>query len=215
MPGDDRQKDGEVADDWLSLNEASLLLGVAPSTLRRWGDSGRVPMKRTLGGHRRFGRSAVHDLAGARPAEAEAKPVRTEARGVGWGVDARELARQDWHARLATKDHTEQMRGLGQRLLGLLIQYLNRREDDARFLREARSVGANYGRETREAGASIYDTVEAFLFFRSSFSEMAMPIPGLVQPTDLDEALTLQKRLNRFMDAILLGLITGYEGAIA
>lgn len=30
--------------------------------------------------------------------------------------------------------------------------------------------------------------------------------------TDLHEALALQTRLNRFMDAILLGLISGFEG---
>ena len=40
------------------------------------------------------------------------------------------------------------MRGLGQRLLGLLIQYINRREDDSRFLNEARAVGLSYGGET-------------------------------------------------------------------
>lgn len=196
--------------DWISLQEASELLGVAASTLRRWGDSGRVPMKRTLGGHRRFAREGIQKLAGKPPHAPIAPPAARKQ--TGWGVDERELARQEWHARLATDSHTASMRGLGQRLLGLLIQYLNRREDDARFLGEARAVGANYGRETRAMNASMHDTVEAFLFFRNAFSEMAMPIPGIAQPTDLDEALALQKRLNRFMDAILLGLITGYEG---
>jgi hypothetical protein len=129
----------------------------------------------------------------------------------GWGVDEHEMARQQWHARLATKAHTDHMRGLGQRLLGLLIQYVNRRENDRRFLEEARTVGANYGREAHTANVGLPDAVEAFLFFRNAFSEMAMPIPGIAQPTDLDEAVALQKRLNRFMDATLLGLIAGYQ----
>jgi hypothetical protein len=72
-------------------------------------------------------------------------------------------------------------------------------------------VGSNYGREAHEAQVSMHDTVEAFLFFRSSFSELAMPLPGIAQPTDLAEAAALQARLNRFMDAILLGVIAGYE----
>jgi excisionase family DNA binding protein len=205
-------REHEAQDDsWLSLQEASELLGVAASTLRRWGDAGRVPMRRTLGGHRRFARDDIRRLAeGPQPARAGMVPAA--AHGSGWGLDERELARQEWHARLTTKPHAEHMRGLGQRLLGLLIQYLSRHEDDGRFLREARTVGANYGRETREMNASMHDTVEAFLFFRNTFSEMAMPIPGIARPTDLDEALALQKRLNRFMDAILLGLIHGYEG---
>lgn len=200
----------------LSLQEASEMLGVTASTLRRWADAGRVPMKRTLGGHRRFAREDIRKLAASpAPQVPGIVAAQPQAGARGWGVDEREMARQEWHARLATKAPPDRMRGLGQRLLGLLIQYLNRREDDGRFLGEARMVGVNYGRETREARVEMHDTVEAFLYFRNAFSEMAMPIPGIAQPTDLDEALALQKRLNRFMDAILLGLISGYEGGEA
>ena len=123
------------------------------------------------------------------------------------------MARQEWHARLAARPGADRMRGLGQRLLGLLIQYINRREDDSRFLKEARAVGFSYGGEAHQTQASMHDTIEAFLFFRSSFSELTMPLPGIAQPTDLAEAVTLQARLNRIMDAILLGVIAGYEGS--
>jgi excisionase family DNA binding protein len=213
--------DGMAHDGWISLQEASAILGVATSTLRRWGDSGQVPMTRTLGGHRRFARDAVEKLShsrGAAPAVGH-RPAQIVPNAGGnrasWGVDEREMARQEWHTRLATKTHTDHMRGLGQRLLGMLIQYVNRREDDRRFLEEAHAVGATYGREAHEASVDLHDTVEAFLFFRNAFSEMAMPIPGIAQPTDLDEAVALQKRLNRFMDATLLGLIGGYQGTEA
>jgi excisionase family DNA binding protein len=197
-------------DGWLTLQDASEMLGVATSTLRRWGDAGRVPMKRTLGGHRRFARDVVARLAGAHAHKAEMVPALQSAPHH-WGIDSHAMERQEWHARLATRPGADKMRGLGQRLLGLLIQYINRREDDRRFLNEARVVGSNYGREAHEAQINMHDTVEAFLFFRSSFSEMAMPLPGIAQPTDLAEAAALQARLNRFMDAILLGVIAGYE----
>jgi excisionase family DNA binding protein len=198
-------------DDWLSLQDASALLGVATSTLRRWADAGRVPMKRTLGGHRRFARAAIVRLAGEQAPPTGMLPSAPHPAPHPWGIDTREMARQDWHARLAARPGADRMRGLGQRLLGLLIQYINRREDDVRFLEEARAVGASYGRETRAAQVGMHDTVEAFLFFRSAFSELAMPLPGIAQPTDLAEVAALQARLNRFMDAILLGLIAGYE----
>ena len=42
--------------DWLSLTEASRILGVSGATLRRWADDGRVPVFTTPGGHRRFSR---------------------------------------------------------------------------------------------------------------------------------------------------------------
>jgi hypothetical protein len=173
-------------------------------------------MKRTLGGHRRFARDVVARLAGAHEPGAELVPAPSagaapHAPPHPWGIDSHEMERQEWHARLAARPGADRMRGLGQRLLGLLIQYINRREDDRRFLSEARVVGASYGREAHQAQASMHDTVEAFLFFRSSFSELAMPLPGIAQPTDLAEAVALQARLNRFMDAILLGVIAGYE----
>lgn len=194
--------------EWLSLQEASEQLGVAASTLRRWGDEGRVPMKRTLGGHRRFQASAIVRLRDEPPPQAV---VAVAATNQAWGVDERELARQQWHARFAHHGGSERMRGLGQRLLGLLMQYINRGNDDARFLAEARGVGGSYGAQARETTASLHDTVEAFLFFRGSFARLAQPLPGIAQPTDLDEVARLRGRIDRFMDAVLLGLIDGYE----
>jgi excisionase family DNA binding protein len=199
-------------DEWISLHDASALLGVAASTLRRWGDAGRLPMKRTFGGHRRFPRAAVVQLAGHRApgplAPAPPTPVSP------WGVDERELARQEWHARMAARPGADRMRGLGQRLLGLLMQHINRRPDDDRYLAEASTVGAHYGREARAAGASMHDTVEAFLFFRRTFSQLAIPPPGMGLPPDLTAAAELYSRIDRFMDAILLGTIAGYEEAV-
>jgi excisionase family DNA binding protein len=195
--------------EWVSLQEASALLGVTTSTLRRWGDSGRVPMRRTLGGHRRFSRQEIVRLAGAPPADTALAPTHQPRHD--WSFDAREMAGQEWHTHFAAGPLTDRMRGLGQRLLGLLIQYINRREDDHRFLVEARGVGATYGREAREGSVNLHDTVEAFLFFRGAFSRLVMPLPGIAQPLDLAAAMELRTRLDYFMDAILLGVIAGYE----
>lgn len=210
----------EIAqDDWISLHEASELLGVATSTLRRWGDDGRVPMKRTLGGHRRFLRAAVLRLVerGAQEAPPHPEPPaavvapHSHSPEAAWGIDARALTQQPWHSHLAGRGAPDRMRGLGQRLLGLLIQYINRREEDRRFLDEARSVGLAYGSEAKHNGISMHETVEAFLFFRSAFSRLALPLPGIAQPTDLAEAAALHGRIDRFMDTILLGVIAGFE----
>src|SRR5262245_16149391 len=194
----------EETGDWVTLQEASVLLGVATSTLRRWGDAGHVPMKRTLGGHRRFSRIAIDRLATRQPGDMalaqEAAPRRS------WNFDTRDLARQEWHNHFTAGPLTDRMRGLGQRLLGLLIQYINRREDDSRFLVEARAVGETYGRESRAADVSLHDTVEAFLFFRGAFSQLAMPLPGIAQPTDLAEAAGLRGPLERLLAGVLLGV---------
>lgn len=212
MKADSARKGQETAlDEWISLHEASRQLGVATSTLRRWGDDGKVQMKRTIGGHRRFSREAVERLAWV--TQPEVAMVQAHQATGSWSVDMHEMARQEWHSRFAAGPLTDRMRTLGQRLLGLLMQYINRRENDTRFLAEARSVGSTYGSEAHEAQISLHDTVEAFLFFRGAFSQLAMPLPSIAQPTDLAEAAALHTRLDRFMDAILLGLIAGYESS--
>jgi excisionase family DNA binding protein len=194
--------------EWLSLAEASALVGVAAATLRRWGDAGKVPMKRTLGGHRRFSRTGLLKTMEEAQSRDHTPPLALLSL---LRFDAHAMARADWHSRLMTHSNAERMRGFGQRLLGLLIQYINRQEEDERFLNEARAIGVGYGRETREAGVSMHDTVQAFLFFRNSFARLAMPVPGIAQPNDLDQAVALHARIDRFMDAVLLGAITGYE----
>jgi molybdopterin-binding protein len=45
------------------LGQAASLLGVSPDTLRRWADSGRLPVTRTPGGHRVVDGAALAHLA--------------------------------------------------------------------------------------------------------------------------------------------------------
>jgi excisionase family DNA binding protein len=39
---------------WLRAAEAAALLHVSPKTVSRWAKDGRLPYRRTLGGHRRY-----------------------------------------------------------------------------------------------------------------------------------------------------------------
>lgn len=196
-----------TTDEWLSLQEASARLGVTASTMRRWADAGRIATKRTLGGHRRFARAAVEQLAHALPGDPAPEPPPPLAH-----TDERELAQHEWHAQLAARPASGRMRELGQRLLGVLIQYINRRDEEARFLEEARQVGIAYGAEARAAGISIYDTIEAFLLFRNLHGQYVAPLPGMAQPTNFVNWMTLHIRINQFMDTILLGVVAGFEG---
>lgn len=45
--------------DWISTKDTTRMLGVAPTTLRRWADEGKLVCRRTAGGHRRFLRASV------------------------------------------------------------------------------------------------------------------------------------------------------------
>src|SRR5512141_491679 len=114
--------------DWLSLAEASRVLGVSGATLRRWADDGRVPVFTTPGGHRRFSRRTLqHLLPAARPdrpplARLGASPERiarayrpratTPATGPPWLEHLSDADRIDFRER-------------GRRLLELLVEHLD------------------------------------------------------------------------------------------
>ena len=52
------------ADDaYIRTAEAATILRVSPKTVSRWAKEGKIPHVMTLGGHRRFPASAIHELA--------------------------------------------------------------------------------------------------------------------------------------------------------
>ena len=83
-----------VRDDaWLALGAASRLLGVAPDTLRRWSDSGRVESFTTPGGHRRFLRSSLETLINAPRRQRYGVERLTESAGTISGEVHRQIGR--------------------------------------------------------------------------------------------------------------------------
>ncbi len=60
--------------DLIELAEAARLLGVHPSTLRRWADSGKIPHVHTLSGRRRFERAAVEQQREQMETEQQPQP---------------------------------------------------------------------------------------------------------------------------------------------
>ena len=198
-------RDNGAGAEWLTLHEASAVLGVSPSTVRRWADSGRIPTRRTSGGHRRFDSHAVRGLV---PATAPGTALPAV-----WQGGLSPADPPAWYMQLQQSPAAAQMRELGQRLLGLLIQYLAWPGEDTRFLADGRAVGARYGALTLAAGATLSETVQAFLHFRTTFWRMALQIPPVAQATDAHEIIRIAERIEHFMDGVLLGTIGGYEDA--
>jgi excisionase family DNA binding protein len=187
----------------MTLHEASAFLDVAPSTVRRWADAGRIPVRRTEGGHRRFEAAAVRALRAA------TAPVASE-RGSMLTLSQRP-AQQAWHTHFASAAVADQMRELGQRLLGLLIQYLVWQGDNSRFLDDGRQVGASYGAVARDAGITMRETLEAFLYFRQTFWRTALQMPAVTEASDVAEVMRIAERIDHFMNAVLLSTISAYE----
>ncbi len=187
---------------WLTLQEASELLSVATSTVRRWADAGRIPTRRTEGGHRRFEAMAVYALR-PRPAEAQGSAILAPA--------PERVTSQPWHAHFADAAVAGEMRTLGQRLLGLLIQYLIWQGDNERFLDDGRQIGAEYGRVARDAGISMRETMQAFLFFRRTFWRTALQAPAVAQVSDVAEVMRIAERIDHFMNEVLYSTLSAYE----
>jgi excisionase family DNA binding protein len=200
---------------WLSLSDAAEQLGVHATTLRRWADNGDIPIMLTPGGHRRF---AVQDL--------EAFAARQ--RGVSgsnqiamiWGDRALQTTRQEivshehkpW---LNTFDSGERdaNRQLGQRLLGLTMQFISAPpEETAELIHQAQDLGRQYGQLAYDSGLPLTEALEATLFFRDLLVETALQMPenAQIKPT---ANVRLLRKINQLMNTIQLQIAEAYDAS--
>lgn len=209
---------GLSASPWLSLGQASRLLGITPATLRRWADQGQVATFVTPGGHRRFPKSVIEDLV---PRARTRRPALA-----GLGADPQRMAQAYRRAKPADRPGSapwltalsdterQDFRNRGHLLLGIVLDHLDatdRRMAVAK-LAEASAAAREYGAQAALRGASLSETVELFLRFRSSFvGELA----GVARRRRLDtrEATALLLEAETAMDSLLVALMGGHGQA--
>jgi excisionase family DNA binding protein len=203
----------EAPSEWLTLSEASHLLGVHPVTLRTWVDSGLVRAFRTPGGHRRFQVSELRDFldqrrAGNQPRALAVTPDDT-LQQVRAQMSAESMTRSSWYTRMSETQRARQ-RELGQRLLGLLLQFVSRQDNADRFLKEGTSLANEYGRELAHANLTAGELARAFLFFRRTIVNAAYHPEGTSAQSDA-EGIRLLRRINTFMDELLIATLDAYD----
>ena len=203
---------------WLTLGQASRILGVDPDTLRRWADAGKVDVFTTPGGHRRFPRSAIEQMlprprarrqlltALGEPPDRIAAELRKRVRS-----DLASLSEQDWHSRLDERS-LAWFRQRGRRMGDLLLGYLDMQQGEGRvqLLGQAEALGREYGLEASKRGLSIAEATQAFLFFRARFmSEIAT----VAKRRSLDATRTagLFEEADRALDGVIVALIEGHR----
>ncbi|MCG8347425.1 MAG: helix-turn-helix domain-containing protein [Chloroflexales bacterium] len=196
---------------YLSLSAASKLLGVHSATLRRWADTGAIPVYVTPGGHRRFARSDIEALAAR-------KPLSTQALTSTWARKALEQTRTElaqasqrpsWLANL-DNEARDKWRRIGQQLMGVVLRYVNMPEEDVALLEEARAIGQAYARNARQVGMPLTAAIEAALFFRDSLVEAAMDLPeeSKMRP---EASARLLRRISQVVNVVQLAVAAGYE----
>jgi excisionase family DNA binding protein len=202
-------------DPWLALGAASRLVGVAPDTLRRWADSGRVESFVTPGGHRRFLRSALEAMMNAPRRHRYGVDRLTGSAGTISGEVHRRMARSGgappWQARLTAEQRAD-FRRWGQRTFNLVLEYVaaGKRAERTLLLGEAEKMGALYGAEASRAGLSLAEAVEAFLFYRSPVLE-AIAAHLRRRAAELADLTTAYREATAAIDGVLTALVASYR----
>lgn len=213
-PGPD---DGPSAARWLTIREASELMGVDQTTLRRWSDSGDIPVYRTPGGHRRYDERDLRRLTG-QPLPSTTVQAINQGTLVDRSLHAynRPLVRgaheRRWY-KAFDQATLERHRQLGRSLVHLAMSYATTPdEDDDRtsYLQEARRIGAYYGTSGASAGLTVSDTVDAFLYFRQP---VVRSIMSVVDENNLParEVAAMFAAVGTFLDDVLTAAVEAHE----
>jgi len=199
---------------WLTLSEASQLLGVHQTTLREWENAGRISSFRTPGGHRRFDIRDLQAFLQQRRTGApvfELSVVQSPLNNIRQQFGESQIANQGWYQQL-TEEHRSKDREMGRRMLGLLIQYTSRRENAEHFIEQGRLLAREYGTDLAKLGFSPSSLARAFLFVRRAILNATHQPQDATTPNDA-EGMRLYQRINIFMDEMLLSTLDAYEQA--
>jgi excisionase family DNA binding protein len=202
-----------VAGDWLTIHEASRLVGVSVATLRRWCDAGEVRCFTTPGGHRRFDRAAVLGLVPAptmrRPrvtcgGETAIRIVRAYRRDVRRGLDSVALDAVPEGSRHHFREH-------GRAIVTALVELLDQPVPAmGEALARAERSAAACGRAAADSGMSLQEAIELFLRFRTPFLH---EIGAMARRWRLDAAAAtaLLQDAADGVDGLLPAMVAGFE----
>lgn len=198
--------------EWLTLKQAAHKLGVHPSTLRRWADNDEISYLLTPGGHRRFSDEEVIRFA----------EEKQRLRKVGnlervWEEQALMRTRHEiaghphkpWLVGLS-QEYRQQSRLMGQRLMGLTLQFIAVTEPNDHILDEAKNIGCQYAEAAQTMDLSLADVLEATQFFRDAMVEVVLQLPERVHIRP-ETNLHLMRRINTLLNAVQLSIVEAYE----
>jgi len=208
-----------IRPEWMSIHEASALVGVSPATLRRWSDAGDIRSFTTPGGHRRFSRSALArllptDQPGRSTLDHLGETPQRMARVYRHEV-ARTLERIPWLGRLDDGDRI-QLREHGRRITAAMLGSFDAPTAGIReaSMSAAEASAAECARIAGRRGVGMSETVEAFLRFRMPFLQ---ELAGVARRRGLDtlETTRLLEAATEAVDRLLTAVMHGHAGLTA
>lgn len=200
--------------EWVSLRKAAEILGVHPATVRNWADKGDLASRRTPGGHRRFLRADLENIAQSQPHD-ELQPIEVQViiqNALGQArmdVGDGHLQEQPWYA--AMSDQTRgNMRQSGRDLLDALRKYLADGAPDDQ-LSVAIRLGETYATELIRDGLTLPQAMRGFFYFSEFVVNSILTWSEVTPPRSAPEWATLLRHVNNFMNVMLLSLVEYYE----
>lgn len=201
--------------DWLRLGEAADYLGIHFNTLRRWADSGDLPVYKTPGGRRRFKKSDLDDFLGKSKSvnSSEIQPALNIHPDEHVIQKIKHLGIRDepWYEKISPS-HRQIMSKHGRMLVGVFMQYMSQQEKKSVFLDEGKKLAATYGQICSQTGLSLTQTVHAFVLIRHAITDTLCGAGMVVQDSG-EQTWKLYQRVNHFFDLILITLLNSFQDA--
>jgi len=195
--------------EWLTLSDASKLLGVHPATLRQWSDEGKVRIFRTPGGHRRFSRSDIERMLHVTPLRGAGLSSFVMSETLARTRQELPMAlRQGW-AQGIDEEERQRRRVSGRHLIELATQLIIKQGPTPEQRAEAEQLGREYGRMMAKAGHPLPDAVMAFIFFRDSLLETVFGLPETTG-LDRDAMLAIVRRMNDVLNDVLRAMMDAH-----
>ena len=198
--------------EWVSLRQAAEILGVHPATVRNWADKGDLPSRRTPGGHRRFRRADLHNLAAMQDEfqPSEVQIIIQNALGqtrmeVGGGM----LDNVPWYAAMSETTR-ESLRQRGRTVLEELRKFLGAGAPDE-HLADAIRLGKDYAVLLQADGLTLPQATRGFLYFSDFVINAILTWSEIATPRTSTEWSALLRHVNTFINAMLLSIIEYYE----
>lgn len=200
-----------MSKEWLSLSGAAEILGVHPSTVRKWSDEGKLPVHLTQGGHRRYRLSEVEDWGDSHTSSQHIdidQLLDQVLHAVRVHIQHQPLEAESWYASLdgETRDH---YRASGRSLAHAILFYLASNGDNTDL--QARSVGIDYSSRSRKHNLSVTDATRAYLFFRGVVLDAILKSYATMHGASPAAWAEMLRRFNQFTDQVLLAIIENYE----
>ncbi len=198
--------------NWLSLKKAADMLGIHPTTLRRWADHGDVPVYVTPGGHRRFLESDIAAMIESQRLVQGSGAEQVWANSALFATQQRlqnQSSRARWLEVFDDAQRAEQ-RALGNRLLDLIMHHIALPESDESLLSEATGIANRYAVICSEIGLTAAQGLEIIIFFRDGMTEVALQMPQVADFDD-DMRLRLMRKINQVFNLIQLTFVKYYS----